>query len=186
MNRPNVLRTLGCLFIAAVTAGCTVHPASTNSGDDIAVTSPYLEAVVRDLLGQSVSVVPLAGAGMCPGHFDMQPSQIERLDSCRLVLRFDFQDVLADKLAARLNEGATVVAIPTAGGMCDPDGYRNACRHAADALVEARLLAQADADARLAAISRRLAELTAWLNAEIDAAQLRGTPVLASGLQEAF
>ena len=70
--------------------------------------------------------------------------------------------------------------------MCDPAGYRDACRHAADALVEAGLLARADADARLAAISRRMAELTAWMNAEIDAAQLRGTPVLTSGHQEAF
>ena len=31
-----------------------------------------------------------------------------------------------------------------------------------------------------------MAELTAWMNAEIDAARLRGTPVLASGHQDVF
>jgi zinc transport system substrate-binding protein len=186
MKHRQILCTLVCLLVAAVAAGCGQVAPATNTGADVAVTSPYLEAVVRDLLGQSVSIVPLAGPAMCPGHFDMQPSQIERLVSCRLVLRFDFQDALADKLAARLGEGATIVAIPTSGGMCDPDGYVDACHRGADALVDAGLLSRADADSRLAVVARRMAELATWMNAQIDAAHLRGTPVLASQHQEAF
>ena len=186
MHHPNILRTLICLLLAALVAGCTAEPAATNSGNNIAVTSPYLEAVVHDLLGQSAAIVPLAGPGMCPGHFDMQPSQIERLASCRLVLRFDFQDALADDLTGRLGDSLRIVAIPTSGGMCDPDGYVDACRHAADAMVEAGLLARADADARLAAVSQRMANLATWMDAHIDVAHLRGTPVLASQHQEAF
>ena len=65
----------------------------------VAVSSPYLEAAVREVLCRDVPMVRLAGPSMCPGHFDMRPSQISELARCGLLVRFDFQQALDEKLA---------------------------------------------------------------------------------------
>lgn len=186
MHYDNTLRGILVWLLALTMMGCGRESASPQKGDSIAVTNSYIEALVRDLLGDEVPLVPMAGPGMCPGHFDIQPSRIEQLAECRLFLRFDFQQGMTEKLAGRLGDSTRVAAVSVPGGLCEPAAYQAACRQMADILVEAGYLQRKAADQRLAGIERRMMELTAWMNARIDAAKLRGLPVLASSHQEAF
>jgi len=149
----------------------------------IAVSSSYLAAALRDLLGEDVTLLVLAEPGMCPGHFDLRPSQVAQLRACALLARFDFQQ----SLDARLADGATqVVAVSVPGGMCVPASYQEVCRQLADVLVAQQRLSQSQADRQLAAVAERMKHLADWCHAQIDAAGLRDQPVLCSGHQAAF
>jgi zinc transport system substrate-binding protein len=168
---------LGCLVLA----GCRDHASPSPA---ISVTNSYLECAVRDLLGDSTPVSRLAEPGMCPGHFDMRPSQVTELRQCRLLLRFDFQDSLDRQLG---NLGAlSIASITVPDGMCIPDSYLTVCRQTAEALVRAGLLGRSDADARLATIQSRLTQTSATAQSKVEQVGLPQRPIITSAHQAAF
>lgn len=168
---------------ALLLAGCDDEPAERKTA--VAVSSPYIEAAVKDLLGDETTLVSLAGPNMCPGHFDMRPSQLRELANARLLLRFDFQEGLDKKLAGR-ELSPEIVSIVPSGGLCVPDTYLGVCRQLAERFTADRTMSRADADRRLAEIERRMADLREEITGKIDAAGLRDVPVLCSEHQEEF
>ncbi|MCK4340589.1 MAG: hypothetical protein KAY37_02550, partial [Phycisphaerae bacterium] len=105
---------------------------------------------------------------------------------CRLLLRFDFQASLDQKLAALADQGLKIAVIKLDGGLCEPNTYLQAARQVADALVERGLLGQAPADERLAALKQRMASNTEWARRRIAETKLPGTPVVTSKHQADF
>jgi hypothetical protein len=57
---------------------------------------------------------------MCPGHFDVQPSQASQMNKCKVLLfKFDFQKLLEEQVS----KGATnpvVVSVKANGGLLFP------------------------------------------------------------------
>jgi zinc transport system substrate-binding protein len=186
-----LMATLAILFVAGcdktgnrsdlppTTGGAAALPKDA----PVAVSSPYLEAAVREMLGPDVPMVRLAGPSMCPGHFDMRPSQIGQLARCGLLVRFDFQKSLDEKLRT---DSCRIAAIGVKGGLCVPDTFISTCRQVADHLVKANLAKQSDADARLAMLAKRMASLRQEAERQTKAARLKDAPVLASGHQADF
>jgi zinc transport system substrate-binding protein len=165
--------------------GCRrTNPAA--SSPPFATTTSYLEAAARDLLGVNIQLMRLAEPGTCPGHFDMRPSQIVELRRCRVLLRFDFQKSLDAKLAGDGTNGPRVAEIALRGGMCRPESYRSACCQVASNLVALGLLAAADSETRLHAITNRLDALSREATNRIAQARLVGLPVIASQHQRDF
>ncbi len=150
----------------------------------VAVTNSLLECAARDLLGPDTPVLCLAEPGMCPGHFDVRPSQVEALRRCRVLLRLDFQKSLDGRLSSATDQGLRIVEVRIAGGLAEPDSYLAACRQTADALVAAGLLERSAADARLSEIAARVRRLADACRERL--APLQDTPVLTSSHQEAF
>ena len=199
---PRYYRVTVLLSVAMACAGCKKsanrqvswedpgggRPSSTATTGPapLAASSSYLAVAVRDLLGEAVELMLLAEPGMCPGHFDLRPSQVRQLRNCQALVRFDFQSSLDSRLAGEGTDGPAVVALKISGGMCEPRSYLSACRQLAESLVELQRLSRVDADQRLAAISERMDRLDTWSGQQIDAASLGGTPVLCSGHQAAF
>ncbi len=176
-----------CVFMMAAAlaaTGCRKH--DSGSAPAVAATNSYLEAAVKDLLGAGVPVLRLAGPGMCPGHFDMRPSQVSQLRRCRLLLRLDFQESLDARLAHLREGGLSVVEVRPPGGLGEPASYLASCRQVADALVQAGLAAGGPADARLAEITDRVGATGSRCRGRVRAARLEGTPVVASVHQEGF
>lgn len=150
----------------------------------VAVSNSYFASAAADVLGPAVGVLHLAEPGACPGHFDVRPSQIEQLRSCRLLLRFDFQSNLDAKLAPLTGGGLRIVEIDAPGGLCEPETYRSVCIQIAAAAVAAGLLDEAERAPRLAAVASRLDALDAWAREELQAVQPARAGVLASVHQE--
>ncbi len=182
----------GNFFILAITTtvfGFTFAVVGCNKSDspkksEIAVTNSYLEAVVRDLLGKDISVLTLAEPGMCPGHFDIKPSQVQELRSSKLLIRFDFQKGLEAKLSRLSEGGLKFVQVCVAGGLCEPASYLSSCRQVAESLVEADMLTRKQANDRLAEIRGRIDRRQAWCRQQLDGFIDR--PVIASVHQKAF
>jgi zinc transport system substrate-binding protein len=123
---------------------------------------------------------------MCPGHFDLRPSQIERLASAKLCLRFDFQKGLEQKLVGRLGDDLTIKSISLPAGMCVPASYEAACRQTADILVEQGFLPKEQAGKRLEAVTARMNELSRWMRGQVNDAGLADKPVVTSFHQAEF
>ncbi len=160
--------------------GSTIEP------PPLAVTTSYLEAVVRDLLGEEVPVLLLAEPGTCPGHFDLRPRQAQALQRCRALLRFDFQKSLDERLAGKAPGGPFVVEVTARGGLGMPATYLAACRQVADRLVALGWVDSHHATLRLEAIAARRQALERQLTRQAAEADLAGLPVLASEHQREF
>ncbi len=183
------------LLVAITLGGCggptgpfsgTVPLEEAGDVPALGVSNPFLVAVVKELAGEDVALLALAEPGMCPGHFDLRPSQVRQARHCRLLIRFDFQQSLDARLTGPGSRPPRIVGVHVSGGLCEPASYLEAARQVAETLVGEQLVSRAEADARLAAAAGRMAELDAWARAQIEAAGLTGAPVLASGHQAAF
>jgi zinc transport system substrate-binding protein len=138
------------------------------------------------VLSRDVPMVRLAGPSMCPGHFDMRPSQISDLAHCGLLVRFDFQRELDARFTVKQGNSRQTAAITVHGGLCVPDTYVSACRQVAEHLVKADFLTRAEADTRLAKLADRMASLRQEVERRIKDSHLHDAPVLASGHQADF
>lgn len=175
---------VGLLTLALACGGCQRGTPPESAA--LAVSNTYLEAALRDLLDQTTPVLRLTEPGMCPGHFDLRPSQIDALRGCRLLLRLDFQTSLDAKLNQLTQRGLRIAPVTPTGGLGQPSSYLATCRQVADVLVDLDLVERDAADERLAAIEQRLAEHTTWAQQRIAEAKLNGAPVVASVHQAAL
>ena len=179
MTRRAIL-ILTLLIVAISSEGCR----KSSDPATVAATNSLLECAVKVLLGNSTPVLRLAGPGMCPGHFDIRPSQVNDLRRCRILLRLDFQKSLDRKLSGAKAEGLRITEIRLPGGMCEPKSYLAACRQTADALIAAGLLDGVTADKRLSEITVRIDQKAAECRQRVTA--LKDMPVLTGAHQEAF
>ncbi len=166
-----------CLLI---NIGCDV---SKSSGAKIAASNSYIESAIIDIIGREEKVLRLAEPGMCPGHFDIQPSQASQMNKCKVLFKFDFQKLFEEQLS----KGATnpvVVSVKANGGLCCPQTYLDITRQVAKALINLGLIESSDK--RLIEIESRLQELEKQCRAEIAKAGLKGAPVLSSVRQKEF
>lgn len=111
------------LVAAAVLFAGGCKDSSVKPKAEIAVANSYLGAVVEDLLGDEGQVFNLVPPGMCPGHFDISPSQVSTLCGCKILFVFDFQKNIEDALPRVKERGLKVYPIAPAGGLCLPETY---------------------------------------------------------------
>ncbi len=173
------------LLLALLPLGCRPSGPAT-SGPKLGVANTYLESAARDLLGDDVTIIRLAEPGMCPGHFDLRPSQVTDLQSCRMLLRFEFQGSLDEKISPSGANRPTIVSVSVPGGLCLTESHATACRQVADGLVAGGWLSPPEAKRRLQQITGRLEKRAAWAKQQIAQAGSAGQPVLASAHQKDF
>jgi ABC-type Zn uptake system ZnuABC Zn-binding protein ZnuA len=156
----------------------------TSSG--IAVTSTYLGAAVNDLLGDDVSPLVLASPGMCPGHFDLRPSQVAQLRRSRLLIRFVFQSSLDDRVSGVSESDFQIAVVKPIGGLCVPMTYADACRQVGRALVQCGLVESETIDHRCQLIESRLTALEQSIRSDLDDMLVERSAVVSSGHQAGF
>ncbi len=177
----------GCFLVALVLlAGCGRSTSRDGGGVRLGAANSYLECAARDLLPTPVSFVRLAEPGMCPGHFDLRPSQVVELRDCRALLRFDFQNSLDGKFAGDASGAPRIIEVSLRGGMCQTVSYMVACERLSQAFVTQGLIEPGAAEARLKSIRERVTSMAGRLRQTVQAAGLSGLPVVASVHQKAF
>jgi len=192
------------VFFAGALSGCKPKELGRNQAE-VAVTNSYLQCVAQDLCGQETQVLCLAPPGMCPGHFDISPSQVQQLKECKLLLLFDFQEKVVDSLSRLQKNGLETVLIKMPGGLCVPETYLAACRQVSEVLsskypakagqyqqrtksIEERInglgqdlldsVKRSDAESAKVLVSDHQASFVQWLGLETVAAILRRYPIL--------
>lgn len=167
-------------------SACSNAASVSDTPSGIAVSNSYIEAAVLDVLNGQAVIQRLAEPGMCPGHFDIRPSQVERLRKCRILMRFDFQKSLDSQFGGVARDGLEISEILVPGGLCEPASFIAACRRVADVLVSSNLAERTVVDERLAAIEARVEKQAAWCQDQMARAGWSGSAVVCSAHQEAF
>jgi zinc transport system substrate-binding protein len=171
-----------CLGVALGTGGCRKRQAAME-GSGIAVTNSYLESAVRDLCGDAQEVFCMASPGLCPGHFDMSPEQLNRLLKCAAFLRFDFQSGLDAKLN-RLK--VPVLAVKGRPGLCKPQTYLDICGEVLPFVETAASIEASAMRERLDGLAKRLEALSEEMKQAVREMKLEGAKVLVSRHQAGF
>jgi zinc transport system substrate-binding protein len=167
------------------TAGCR-NKSPAEAPAEIAVTNSYLGCAVRELCGDNMEVLCLAPPGMCPGHFDISPSQVRRLCDCRVLLLFDFQEQVVQTLSRVKERGLKTALVVETGGLCVPETYLAVCRQVSDILASEYPEMTARYRQRLQEVENNLKNLRQELLGKIRHAGISSAKVLASDHQADF
>ncbi|HEX41224.1 MAG TPA: zinc ABC transporter substrate-binding protein [Phycisphaerales bacterium] len=171
--------------LATVLPGCGARQGPARQAE-VAVTNSYLAAAVRDLCGDDMEVLCLAPPGMCPGHFDISPSQVEQLCRTRLLLLFDFQTQVEASLSRIKQRGVKTAFVKSPGALCLPQAYRAICDQVAAILSDECPDIGPTAAQRMASVESQVEILEAELPDAVRQAGLTGAEVLASRRQAEF
>ncbi len=166
-------------------AGCEDRPGQ-ESRAEVAVTNSYLACVVRDLCGDDENVLCLAPPGMCPGHFDISPSQVRQLRDCRMLLLFDFQERIEGTLSRFKEKGLKTASVAKDGGLCVPETYLAACRQVNDILSSEYPESKSARQQKPEIIEKHLQDLREELLGKVQQAGLSSAEVLTSNHQADF
>lgn len=169
----------------ALLAGCRNREAGQDQ-PEIAVTNSYLQSAVEDLCGEDMNTLCLAPPGMCPGHFDMSPSQVSELCKCKILLLFDFQKSIEGSLSRMKDNGLQMGIVKTQPGLCVPQTYVAICREVAD-ILSAEYPGRAEQyEQRLSSIQKRMEKTQAQLHASVAQSGAASANVIASNHQAHF
>jgi ABC-type Zn uptake system ZnuABC Zn-binding protein ZnuA len=149
----------------------------------MAVTTSWLECCVRDLAGPRQKLVRLTPPGSCPGHFDLKPSAAASLRSCRLLLRFNFQQSLDSRLGS---SDVEVVSINAPEGLCIPDNYLHSCKQIYKVLCKTWPERKSSFDQSLEDLENRMDQLEEDIHQMVHEAGISGATVVTSGHQAEF
>lgn len=153
---------------------------------EIAVTNSYLGCAVLDLCGEDTEVLCLAPPGMCPGHFDISPTQVKQLCDCKMLFLFDFQKQVEGTLSRVKERGLKTALVGEPGGLCVPDTYLAICRRVSDILSSLYPEKKTQFQQRLDVIENDLKLLKQELSEKIQQAGITSAKVLASYHQDDF
>jgi len=179
-------------YILAFSAACGLlmvgceNKANEENHAKIAVTNSYLGCAVLDLCGYDTEVLCLAPPGMCPGHFDISPSQVKQLCDCRMLLLFDFQKQIEETLSRVKERGLKTALVGNTGGLCVPETYLAVCREVRDILSSEYPERNVRYQERLEVLEKNLAHLQQELFEKIRQAGISSAKVLASNHQADF
>lgn len=171
--------------ISYTLTGCK-NTANDQNQPEIAVTNSYLQCVAEDLCDDQKEVFCLAPPGMCPGHFDISPGQVNKLCKCRILLRFDFQEGIDESLSQMTEKGLKINAVRALPGLCIPETYLAACQDACNILSEQYPEKANRYRQRLKLIESRLRNLSIELHEKLRRLGSGAPQVLASNHQTEF
>lgn len=136
-----VWRTAAIVFAACAVALLGLSRAASTpeagSGRPVAVGTAHLADVVRDLTDGRVRVYNLIPGGMCPGHFDIRPSDIAKLAESEKLFIHPWQKGQANvsnAIAAADLEQGQVVIVDVPGNWMVPEVQARATRAVAEKL----------------------------------------------------
>jgi len=153
---------------------------------EIAVTNSYLACAVLDLCGDDTDILCLAPPGMCPGHFDISPSQVRQLCGCKMLLLFDFQEPVVRTLSRVTERGLRTALVEEPGGLGVPETYYAICRQVSGILSSEYPERKARYRQRLEVIENDLKQLQQELFEQMRLAGVSSARVLASNHQADF
>jgi ABC-type Zn uptake system ZnuABC Zn-binding protein ZnuA len=176
------------LFLLSTTAIlCDCKPATDRDKQpEIAVSNSYLLSVVKDICPEQTEVMSLAPPGMCPGHFDISPSQVNQLGGCSVLLLFDFQEKMGDALSRLEERGLKIQTVNCPEGLCLPYTYLMVARKVADLLSQDNPAKKAEYYSRLELIKERTDELSTDIHKKMEESGLIDAKVAASRHQAVF
>lgn len=184
-NHMNVVGASSILFaLCVLLPGCGGQPAS-----NIVAGTGHIAGIVEELGADAGTISTLIPPAMCPGHYDLKPSDVENLSHAHVVLLHDWQMPMGNirrVLDAAKTPADRIHKIAVAGNWLVPETQASAAGAIASVLSGAEPQ-NADAYLRKAESYREsVLRHGQALRPRIEDARLPGTPVLSNAMQTPF
>jgi len=182
----------GLRCVLLISATVTIWPTgceNKNAGAkryEIAAANSYLQCVAQDVCGNQTDILGLAPPGMCPGHFDISPSQVNELCNCKILFVFDFQQNIEKALPRIKDKGLKTYCIAPQPGLCIPDTYLSTVKQVVEILSGETPSQRNYYVSRLSEIENRMKSLGRELPGLIEQSELKNSNVIVSQHQEEF
>lgn len=193
-----MMRACGALGARLVLACCCVSflgaadtttppakPPSPLSSNVVAGTT-WIQTIVRDITQETVRPLTLIPAAMCPGHYDLKPSDIRTVAGCRLLLIHDWQESMPNVSglvrAARL-PAERIRAVSVDGNWMVPETQIRALESIERILEKIAPDRAAAYRERVQQRSREVQEFVERIQERIEASSVRGRAVLCHVMQ---
>jgi zinc transport system substrate-binding protein len=129
---------IAVLLLAALLlpSSCTSSPVTSV---DIMAGSSLIANIIQDVAGDKVETYTLIPPGVCPGHYDVKPSDIEALANSKALFIHDYQEYFTNitgAIEAAENPDLTVTVINVTGNWMVPAVQAEAVDKIAQALGE--------------------------------------------------
>jgi ABC-type Zn uptake system ZnuABC Zn-binding protein ZnuA len=180
-RRPFILGLAACCLWGVVIGGVTAAPARPLR---VVVTTSLIETALRDLMSEPVEIVRLLPAGSCPGHFDLEPSQLKAMAGADAFIRHDFQAGLDEAVARAGVTPDRTISVTSLPAFTIPSNYVAMCKELAENMAVIRPELKDALAVRLGDIEARAVEAERTMR--IASEKLRGHKVLAAHYQRDF
>lgn len=137
LSREARVGSRACLVMAAiflVAPGCQRERETVIS---IVASTTMIEAVVKEIGGTTVTVQALVPGGMCPGHFDIKPRQMQEIERSDLFLYHGWEHWLP-KVTQATGLDTKIVGIDIPEEWMVPDVHVRAIRSVRDLMISLR------------------------------------------------
>jgi len=122
-----------CLLLAVVVLGCAQPKLSRIP---VVASTTLISTIVQAVGGDRFAVITIAPAGLCPGHFDLKPSDVTAAIYAKLVLNHGWEAWYPALEKAIIPPGPRKVTLATKGNWMIPDVQKQAAAEIAALLAE--------------------------------------------------
>jgi zinc transport system substrate-binding protein len=120
------------LLFAAVVLGCS----GPSGRIRIVASTTLIGTIVQSVGGVRFAVTTIAPAGLCPGHFDLKPSDVAAANNARLILNHGWEAWYQSLEKAIIPPGPRRVTLATQGNWMIPELQKQAAVEIAALLAE--------------------------------------------------
>jgi zinc transport system substrate-binding protein len=124
--------TVYSLLVATMVTGCS----GTSGRIRIVASTTLIGAIVQAIGGDRFAVTTIAPAGLCPGHFDLKPSDVAAANNAGLILNHGWEAWYPALEKAIIPPGPRRVTLATQGNWMVPDLQKQAAVEIAALLAE--------------------------------------------------
>ena len=122
-----------CLLLAVAVLGCAQPKAKRIP---VVASTTLIGTIVQAVGGNRFAVTTIAPAGLCPGHFDLRPSDVTAANNAKLVLNHGWEAWYAALEKAIIPPGPRRVTLATKGNWMIPDVQKQAAAEVTALLME--------------------------------------------------
>ena len=133
------LRDTLVVVLVVIVAAFIVHAHSAPTSVDIMAGSSLISNIVQDVADGKLETRTLIPPGVCPGHYDVMPSDIEALANSKALFIHDYQQNFQNingAIAAAENHNLTITVLNVTGNWMVPAVQAEAVDKIAQALGE--------------------------------------------------
>lgn len=141
------------LLLTVLVFGCT-QPKTKRI--PVVASTTLISSIIHAVGGDRFAVTTIAPAGLCPGHFDLKPSDVTAANNARLILNHGWEAWCPALKKAIIPPGPRQVTLATQGNWMIPDLQKRAAAEIAALLQE---LDPARADTYRLAAARYMADV---------------------------
>jgi zinc transport system substrate-binding protein len=185
MNRELVPVILAVLLLPILLTPLSCAQPST----DIMAGSSLIANIIQDVAGDKMETRTLIPPGVCPGHYDVKPSDIEALANSKALFIHDYQEYFTNvtgAIKAAENPDLTVTVINVTGNWMVPAVQAEAVGKIAQALGDLDPENAAYYQQRAADREQAILAKGEEVESELQGAGVEGVKVLCAEMQQGF